>query len=60
METTLQIKMRAKNLCREIRPQNQYDIRRRNEKILNTLMKEFEIDYDTAKACFENNDRTDW
>lgn len=49
------IKQRAQELCRKYCFANQYQISERNEKIIATLMKEFNISKEAATYYFLNN-----
>lgn len=51
----IEIIKNAKQLCREIMPQNQYAISQRNDTIISELVKIYGIDAELAKEIFENN-----
>lgn len=50
-----EIKEYARELCRKHICNHPSEIRERNEYIIGLLQKEFNLDYDTAKWYFENN-----
>ena len=50
-----EIKECASNLCKELGSVCYPCIAKRNEKIIKELMEKFNIDYEYAKYCFENN-----
>lgn len=47
--------MRAHELCKEIIPENQYEIPDRNNKIIEILTNEFDISEKLAEKCFRHN-----
>lgn len=54
-EIIKKIKMRAHELCKEIIPENQYEIPDRNNKIIEILTNEFDISEKLAEKCFRHN-----
>ena len=50
----IQIKIRAQELCRIYLPSNQFMIKKRNDKIIEILMNEFQISRELAEECFNN------
>lgn len=50
-----EIAMHAKQLCRELQPQSQYSIARRNETIVAELVKTYGISREVSRLIFVNN-----
>lgn len=48
------IKNRIYNLLHQILPTNQYDIKFRNESIINMVCNEFNVSREIVEECFDN------